>query len=218
LQDDEIAQSCSSLNSDLADVVKNRPDGLAIPAIVIIKFVVLCYDKESPLIEQYRKRWTLRKKFAAEYSGLIGMSKSYKEDVDAILYASNTTIAKLIIRYLSLLNDRDFLAYAVYSELLTKQSEQLLRFNFDRPSDAQRAKQNMETIQADLTSLEEKIFSGGDVRTLKNVLQEESTRFMVTDLRPENIVTKLENGEPIVDENPYGEGYEIKKPIFLGEN
>lgn len=216
--EEKVLKAFSLLHNDLKIFVDERPDKLDIPTFNIIKYVVSCYDKESPVVDENRKRWTLRKKSASTFAGLFQLPKDKLDDVDLILYARNDEINKVIVRYLSLLYDRDFLMYAVYSELLINQSEQLLRFNFDKPSDTARAKQNVETLQADLNALEDKVFSGGDVRQLKNVLYGESHKFMVSELRPENIVSKKEKGQPLVDINPYGDRYKIDDLKFLGDN
>jgi len=214
--EDQVMGAFASLHDDLKTFVLERDDGLDIPTPNIIKYIVACYDKESPVVDEYKKRWTMRKKRAASFAGFFDLDKL--KEIDEILYSRNDQINKTIIRYLSLLYDRDFLMYAVYSELLINQSEQLMRFDFDKPADTARAKQNVDLLQNDLGLLEDKIFAGGDVRQLKNVLYSESHRFMVSELRPENIVGKLEKGEPIVDINPYGDKYFIDKMKFLGDN
>lgn len=217
LLEGDVIKDFASLDKDFAQWVDRRGDGLIVPAINIIRFIVSCYDKESYIAHQYKGRWTQRKKQAAEFAGLLSMDRKFKESVEKIMYAQSPVINKIIIKYLSLLYDRDFMSYAIKSEILTKQSEQLLNFQFDKPSEMAKAMENVESIQQDLEDLEKKIFSGGDVITLKNVLFEEANKFMLSELRPENIVSKLEKGEPVVDINPYGEGYEIPKMRFIDD-
>jgi hypothetical protein len=216
--DTHIAEAFSALHEDLGSFVKKREDSLTVPTINIIKYVVACYDKESPVVEEFRKRWTIRKKTAATYAGFFDLAKIHAYDVDTILYARNDKVNKIILRYLSMLFDREFLMYAVASELLINVSEQLMRFDFAKPSDMAKAKQNVVELQNDLNDLEEKVFSGGDVKLLKIVLYGEAQRFMVSELRPENIVSKREKKEKIVDVNPYGEGYEVEPLKFISDN
>jgi len=218
MKDSEVIDSFASLHQVLADWIKKREDGLAIETLYIVRFVVACYDKESPVAHQHKSRWTQRKKNAADVAGLLNTEPKFKESVEAILYGKNDIINRIIIRYLSMLYDRDFMSYAIKSEILTKQSEQLINFDYDKPQDMSKAMDNVESLQKDLDRLEEKIFSGGDVVSLKNVLYEDTHRFMVEELRPENIVTKLERGEPVVDINPYEEGYKIPKMKYIGDS
>lgn len=214
----DIITDFVTLHKDLAEFVRSRADKLNVPTPNLIRYIVSCYDKESPIVDEFKKRWTMRKKMAASYAGLFNLGKESNYDVDSILYARNEFVNKIILRYLSLLFDREFLMYAVYSELLINQSEQLMRFEFDKPSDTARAKQTIEATQADLSALEEKVFSGGDVRELKNVLYEEAQKFIVSELRPENIVSRKERGEKAVDYNPYGDNYEVNKLRYIGDN
>jgi len=218
LADDVVIRRFSSLHDDFSSFVKQRNDNTTVPTINIIRFIVLCYDKESTLREQYKARWTLRKKMAAKESGLLNLEAKHKANVDDIIYGNIQEINAIIVKYLSLLFDRDFMAYAVYAEILIKQYEQLIKFKFDRPSDAAKAKENVESLQKDLTDLEEKIFGGGDVKSLKNLLNREAKHFAIAELRPESVVSKLEKGERVVDESPYGEDYVIDKMRFLGDN
>ena len=214
----QVLDDFSGLHDDLAALVRSREDGTSIPILLIVKFIVLCYDKESPLREAHKKRWTIRKKTAATDSGLMDFRKKSRSEVDAILYGRNAAVNKAIVRYLSLLYDRDFMAYAVYAELLVKQYEELIQFKFDNPSHASKAKSNVESLQKDLTDLEEKIFGGGDVKTLSQTLDQEARAYAVSELRPENIVSKLEKGEPVVDDNPYGTDYFPDEMRFIGDN
>jgi hypothetical protein len=216
--DKRIIEAFSALHKDLDNFVVNREDKLTVPTINIIKYIVSCYDKESPVVEEFRKRWTIRKKMAATYAGFFELEKVHTYDVDTILYARNNKINKIILCYLSMLFDREFLMYAVYSELLINVSEQLMRFDFAKPSDTAKAKQNVVELQNDLNELEEKVFSGGDVKQLKITLYGEAQKFMVSELRPENIVSKRERKEKIVNEPPYGDDY-IPGPLkFISDN
>lgn len=215
LPDEEIVSRFGKLHEDLAHWLVSREDGLAIPAVNIIKYIVACYDSESPVVKEHSKRWTVKKRESAKLSGMLNVGKTGARDIDAILYCKNVVINKVTVRYLAMLSDRDFLMYAIYNEMLISQSEQILKSAFEKPGDVAKAKTNIEVIQDDISKLEQKIFGGDDVRVLKNILQEESRRFVVTELRPENIVTKHENKEQLV-EGPYGD-YVPEKLRFLDD-
>ena len=87
------------------------------------------------------------------------------------LYCKNTVINRITVRYLALLSDRDYMMYAIYNEMLVNQSIQMLAFDFDKPTEVAKAKANIEQVQEDIQKLEQKLFSGDDVRALKNILQ-----------------------------------------------
>jgi hypothetical protein len=95
------------------------------------------------------------------------------------------------------------------------QSTELIAYNYTQPSHAATAKQNLDTLNKDIETLEFKIFSGEETKKLKDMLYEEASN-MLNDLRPEKIVERLEKGLSAVDYNPYG-NY-VKEPMtFLGD-
>lgn len=215
-EENQIIVDFSKLHSSFKEWIKTRSDNLRVPSVNIIKYIVSCYDHESDIVREHKKRWTVKKREAAKVSGIFDMREKESDDVDSILYCRNEIINKITVRYLALLSDRDFMMYAIYNELLVKQSTQLLDFDYSDPSKVAKAKENIEIAQSDIVTLEHKLFSGDDVRALKNILQEESNKFMVSELRPENLVSKNEKGEAVV-ESPYGDGYNIPNLKFMDD-
>jgi hypothetical protein len=215
--ENRVVNDFSKLHDDFAHWVNTREDGLSIPTLNIIKYIVLCYDAESPVVKEHSRRWTLKKREAAKISGILLLKGLTQDtDIEHILYCKNSVINKITVKYLYMLSDRDFLMYAIYNEMLISQSTQVLSADFDKPADLARAKENIEIIQKDITILEQKLFSGDDVRALKNILQEEARKFLVTELRPENLVSKHEKGEQVI-QSPYGEDYKPDKLRFLDD-
>ena len=216
--DKDIELSFSKLHESFAKWIGERNDELKLPTVSIIKYIVSCYDPESRIVKDNKSRWTVKKKEAARFSGLMALvNKGFEEDVHQVLYCKNRVINILILRYVFLLHDRDALMYGIYNEMLINQGAQLLMFDFKSPGEVATAKINMENIQADIVKVEHKMLSGDDVNALKNVLHEMSAEFMVSELRPESLVTKYERGEEIV-ESPYGPDYEVGKMRFLGDD
>ncbi len=214
--DEEIISEFAKIDSSFEEWLKTRDDKLLIPSPNIIKYLVACYDIESEIVREYKQRWTVKKREAAKLSGILDMREEHPEHVDDILYCRNVDINYITVKYLGRFFDRDILMYAIYNELLINQSMQLLSFDFNRPSDVASAKNNVEDIQEDIDLLEQKIFSGDDVKALKNILLEYADKFMVHELRPESLVSKIEDGKMVV-ESPYGDGYSIDKLRFLGD-
>lgn len=214
--EEQVVKDFAGLHPSFKNWIKVRDDSLRIPSVNIIKYIVSCYDHESDIVREHKQRWTVKKKEAARVSGILFMRDMYEDEVDSILYCKNEIINRITVRYLALLSDRDFLMYAIYNEVLINQSRQMLNFEFERPGDVTKAKQNIEDIQSDIQRLEQKMFSGDDVRELKNILQQETNKFMVSELRPENLVTKNEQGESVVD-SPYGKSYQIPDLNFLDD-
>ena len=212
-----VIASFRELHEDFLNFCTLRPDKLEVSTINIVKFIVLCYDKESPVVDSGKKRWGDKKREAAEQSDLF-INKEFIPDAEAILYGKNLEVNRIIVRYLSLQFDSDFMMYVMLQEMLLNSTTQLMTFNFDKPSDAAKAKANVDEILKDLREYEEKIFSGGDVKELTKALYENAKKFTVSDLRPENVLSRREKGEPVVDEAPYGDGYIPEEQRFLDDH
>lgn len=217
-QDDEaVVHQFTTLHPDLALFVKERKDELtSLKTEQIIKYIVCCYDKESPMVDAYKKRWAIKKRESALFSKFTtNESGHFSEDADKVLFCQNPVINRVVLRYLYLLHDRLFQTYVIYNEMYLHQSEELMRYDFAQPAHAKAAKENLDTLNKDIEELEFKIFSGEETKKMKDLLYEESTNIF-NDLRPEKIAFRLEQGLPPVDYNPYV-NYNKKKMVFMGD-
>lgn len=216
-EDEGIVNQFTSLHSDLKNWAKTRTDELTtLDTVKIIKYVVSCYDKESPIVNAYKKRWIVKKRESALLAQLPQNTNGhFSDESDRIIFCQNVVINNLILRYLYLLHDRLFQTYVIYNEMYLHQSEELMRYDFAQPAHAKAAKENLDTLNKDIEELEFKIFSGEEVKKMKDLLYEESSN-LFNDLRPEKIAIRLEQGLPPVDYNPYGD-YKAKKMVFMGD-
>ena len=207
----------AALHSDLAEWVQTREDGLkSLSTEQVVKYIVCCYDKESPLVYSYKKRWAVKKRESAIYAQFPkNETGHFTEDADSIIFCQNDKINRLILRYLYLLHDRLFQTYVIYNEMYLHQSEELMRYEFAQPAHAKAAKENLDTLNKDIEELEYKIFSGEETKKMKDLLYEESSN-MFNELRPERIALRLEEGLPAIDYNPYG-NYKKKKMAYMGD-
>lgn len=217
LEDGEIVNQFTALHPDFSVFSEKRDDKLTdITTAQIVKYVVYCYDKESPLVDAYKKRWSVKKRESAIAAGFKQDDKGhFSEHVDELIFCQNDAVNKLILRYLYLLHDRLFQTYVIYNEMYLHQSEELIKFNFAQPSHAKAAKENLDTLNKDIEELEFKIFSGEETKKMKDLLYEESSNIF-NDLRPERIAIRIEKGETPVDYNPYG-NYKPEKMQFMGD-
>lgn len=211
---DSISREFRELHEELNYFCVHRHDKLAVSTLTIIKYIVLCYDKESDVSLQYRGRWPERKREAAKEAGLTG--GEHPEDARKVLFGENETINKVITRYIGLQFDKDFMEYVVLQEMLMNATSQALGYNFDNPTQAAKARTNIRDMKQELEALEEKMLLGGDIKELEKALAKNITKMTVRDLRPESIVTRIEKGEPVVDEGPYGD-YMPDEKEFLGD-
>lgn len=216
--DEEIVKQFTSLHPDFDNWVNTRTDELStLQSAQIIKYVVSCYDKESPVVDAYKKRWAVKKRESAMIAGFPQNGDGhFSEETDKIIFCQNNIINRLILRYTYLLHDRIWQTYVIYNEMYLHQSEELMRYDFAQPAHAKAAKENLDVLNKDIEELELKIFSGEETKKMKDLLYEESSN-LFNDLRPERIAVRLEHGLSPVNYNPYGDSYKPKKMIFMGD-
>lgn len=216
IQDGGLEEAFSALHPDIAFFVENRPDNTELSTEQIIKYIVACYDKESPLVISYKRRWAIKKRESAIVAGFKPMDDGYFEELahDLIL-CKNEAINRLILKYLWVQHDKLFETYVIYNEMSLNQATEILKYEYQQPAHAKAAKENLDTINKDIEELEFKIFSGEETKRLKDMLYEESGNIL-NELRPERIAVRLENGQQPVDYNPYG-NYRKGKMRFMGD-
>lgn len=70
----------------------------------IMRYIIFCYDKRSPLIAQ--KNLSLRKKLAADLAGFEKNDKDiFTDSVQAVLKNENKIVVRMIIRYVRIQSD-----------------------------------------------------------------------------------------------------------------
>ena len=216
LSDEDVVTQFATLHSDFQTFVDNREDGLSFETAQIIKYIVACYDKESPIVNAYKKRWSVKKKECATMAGFpCDDSGRFTDEVDDMIFCQNDIVNHVILRYLYLIHDRDWQTYVIYNEMNLHQSAELIKYDFQQPGHAKTAKENLDLLNKDIEALEYKIFSGEETKKLKDLLYEEASN-MLNELRPEKIVERLEKGLSPVDYSPYGD-YKKEKMQFVDD-
>jgi hypothetical protein len=216
LSEKDVEDAFVSLHPNLDELIGEIRASIKVPIISIIKFIVSCYDRESPLVMTFRSQWMKKKREAAILAAFPRDGERYTDDAEAIILGKRHLTNKLIVRYLSLLHDNDFNMYAMYNEAKLGQSMELINSGFDSPGNAEKASANIERWSEKIQELEKTIFEGDDVRALRIALYEEAHR-KISDLRPENLVDRMERGEKLVDSPPYGKDYTEDKLRFVGD-
>lgn len=215
-KDEDVVKQFAALHPDFAKFIDYREDGLSFDHVQIIKYIVACYDKESPAVNAYKKRWSVKKKESALMAGLPSDANGrFEDEVDELIFCQNEVINLIILRYCYLLHDRDWQTYVIYNEMYIHQSAELIKYNFQQPGHAKTAKENLDTLNKDIEELEYRIFSGEETKKLKDMLYEQASN-MLNELRPEKYVERLEKGLSPVKESPYGD-YKKEDMQFLGD-
>ena len=218
--DEVVLKEFKALHPDFADFVDNYKVSVRLKKVAIIRFIVYCYDKNSHVALELKSKWINKKKEAAVRANFATFNDNginrFILDAEEIIFGKNEYVNNIIIQYVALQFDNDFQMYMVYKDMLVHVLKELADYNFDNPGQVAKAKANAEEIMGDIERLENKMLSGDDVNSIKSLLYEEAYKSSL-ELRPEHIVTKKEQGKPVVDIKPYGDGYDIGKMIFIGD-
>lgn len=72
----------------------------------IVRYIILCYDKNSPILKRYMQDDVKRKVMSAQYAGFEGDSEGYLNDeINAVMRCFNPETNQMIIDFLRLFND-----------------------------------------------------------------------------------------------------------------
>jgi len=181
----------------------------------VFKYIILTYDVKSPYVLKY-KEWAQRRRETAKESGFPTKEGKYIPEAERIILGKNQNVNKLIIRYLFLQNDIDFIRYQSYQALYFKQIKDSLEKDFEKPSDYDKLKQNIDILADELKSLQNAIFFGDETGELKKALYDFAGKIS-TDFRPEDVAKRLNEEKPIVDEEPYPKDYKVSDLKFIGD-
>jgi hypothetical protein len=218
--DQDIIDQFRSLHEDFQKFADEFqcPPGIELP--MLIKYMVFAYDRNSHIAIDYKAQYIIKKKQSAIRAKFPTLSDNgatkFTKEAENIIFNKNEEFGRIIIRYLSLQFSNDWQIYIVYNEMLVNVLQELMAFKYDKPSDLAKAKDNERTIREDIAKMEYRMFSGEEMMELKTILYAEAYKASL-ELRPEFLATKRENGEKVVDINPYGENYEVDQLKFVDD-
>ncbi len=221
ISDEDIINQLLKLHPDFDDLIKSIELPVGINLSMVIRYIIYAYDKNSYIALEYKNKFIIKKKNAALRARfpmiIIDNIQKFSKESEDIIFNRIASVLDIVLRYLYIQFDDEWLRLHVYTELYYKITSDLLKNKYEKPQELKIARQNELEIKEDIEKLNYKIFSGEEERTLVSMLYEDSYKKSL-ELRPEQIVTKRENNEKIVDIEPYGVGYEIDKMKFSGDN
>lgn len=92
-----------------------------------IRYVIYCYDRESPILKRYRQEDQKRKTLAAHYAGFKTDKEGLFEDkVDLMMKGQNKQVNLMIIDYVRQYNDPEYSILVAGQEALYQKLQKLL--------------------------------------------------------------------------------------------
>jgi hypothetical protein len=173
-------------------------------------FVVLCLDPESELRKNVASL-PQRKTLAAIAAGFhLDDNNRFNPVVESVLVGENETAARIMAEYCFLAAGLEFVVYTSYVRIFAEVVA--MSFKADKAKDSVAL---ISKLKQEIEESERKIFGGDEVSNMKKALYL-SSKQVVLNIRPEDMVEKLEKGEALDEFNPYG-NYKTNKLTYAGE-
>ena len=162
--------------------------GLPFDRMSGIRYIILMYDLNNNEIQGLFPDYMTRKRECARMSGFQVEKNRFSPDVENAILGRDPTFNKMILRYVRLFNNPDYVSYVSYYEMLIKTHETALGEVDSKEISLIRA--NIDNLRDRINSLTSSIFRGDDSEALRKELyktmEEERLR-----LRPELMAERL---------------------------
>ena len=186
-----------------------------IPKDVVFKYIIITYDVESPYVIKYND-WATRRREAAKAAGFPKNGKHYTDESEKIILGKVSTVNTVLLRYIFLQNDIDFIKYLTKQVAYSRQVRLSIEQLYEDPRKYDQLQNNIDKLSDEIKLLRKSIFHGDETRDLMKSLYD-FTQKISLNFRPEDVANKKENGEDIVDNKPYPDGYDVDEMKFLGD-
>lgn len=97
----------------------------------VIRYIVLCYDKGSPILNRYRQDDTKRKVLSAQYAGWdTNQDGLFSDEVDMIMKCMNKEVNGMIIDFIRTFNDPYWALLMTGTESYYQKLRQIINADF----------------------------------------------------------------------------------------
>jgi len=97
----------------------------------VIRYIVLCYDKGSPILNRYRQDDTKRKVLSAQYAGWdTNQDGLFSDEVDIIMKCMNKEVNGMIIDFIRTFNDPYWALLMTGTESYYQKLRQIINADF----------------------------------------------------------------------------------------
>lgn len=155
-------------------------------------FIILTYDKNSPLWQMFPNFWH-KKRIAAITAGFEqDQSGLFSQYVMDLLFGKLEAVNSMIIRYCLFFNEPEFVALVSNYEMFIQETAQAVM-----PSSSQEKKQiasNIKFLNNEISTLARTVFGGDESLELKKQLYKTATSEILK-LRPELVAARLSPDE-----------------------
>jgi len=192
-------------NKELKRLEESHPDfhsvnaksGLKTLKKEILRYIILMYDKNTPLRTMYNGHYK-RKGYAAIMAGFQRdpRTNKFNNAVKDVILGQNDDVNRAIVRYVMQFFDADYLQLILYNELMGKQ----FRSSMDGEKALTSTQVNaIQDIRKEIDRLTEKVFGGNESRELEQELYR-ALEIEKETLHPDFVAKAYDDGiEPFKD-------------------
>jgi len=144
----------------------------------VIRYIVLCYDKGSPILNRFMQDDVKRKTTAAQYAGWEAREDGlFSDEIDEVMRCTNESVNEMIIEFLRLFNDPNWALLLTGLEAYFQKLRQVMSVSVSGKRDALQ----MEETKGKLFKQAEEMAASLSISASK-ILQGDSNPFLARDL------------------------------------
>ena len=174
----------------------------------VLRYVMYMYDKGSPLITKIDGIYKQKIEAATLAGFKMRPSGTFDEEVNEMMVGYNHQVNHMIVRYLRLMRDEEFMQFRIYKEKLYTSLQKMQEI--DDPKILASIISVNKSLTAVIDQIKVDFFRPGDAKQLIEVLYEQA-EFEDLELTPEHITDRIQQGLAPVDYFPYGEVYKFDR-------
>lgn len=174
----------------------------------VIRYICYMYDKGSPLLTKVDNIYKQKIEAATLAGFKMNEAGTFNGHVDSMMVGGNYKINHMIIRFLRLMRDEEFMQFRIYKEKLYSSLNKLQEI--DDPKKLKEMIALTSSLTAVIDDLKKDFVDPFDSKKLIETLYEQA-EFEDLGLSPEAIADRIAAGEDPVDIKPYGEDYKFDK-------
>ena len=188
---------------ELKDSVKNYPEfkkPLSVPLACAIKYIILMYDISNQEVQSLYPDFGDRRRACAELAGFELTEEGFDEEVELIILNSNPDFNGMVIRYVRMFNNPDYVPYVSYWNMLVIEMRNAMIQT--KSSAISTSRTNIQSLNKEINDISTRMFRGDDTEALKRALYANMEREKLN-LRPEDIANQIQNGKLKIKDDPY---------------
>lgn len=164
-------------------------------------YIILMYDIRSEIREQISDLGK-QKAIAAEKAGFPLENNKFSPEVEDMLVGINENVNDMIVRYITLFNNPDYISYTASWELLYREIKKSMKSISLDSAELGKIRVNIEALRKTINELSASLFYGEDNIGLRKSLYKHMESEKIR-LRPEHIATDISEGKLNLDVDPY---------------